>query len=335
MNRAIRILAVALALASATAVYSQAAWRPVRPITIIVPWGAGGSTDQVTRLAAADLEPVLGQRIIIVNQPGASGSVGTRNVMEAPRDGYTWSAGSATGLATYRVQGMLETDIRKDWHIFLSVANVPVVSVNPASAFRDFGELLEGFRRRGSQISVATAGLTSSGHIAIEQIRSQTGIEYRHVPYGGGAPAVIATVAGEAEVTSQLATEQADMIRARRLRPLAVLSDQPLMLDGFGEIPPITRWIPDFKPVRMFFGIFIPSGVPAEVIATVGRAWQDAIGRSTRLQEFARVSGAVFSPSWGQEAQDIAFRYYQPVAWLFFDAGQARVSPDTVGIPRP
>ncbi len=331
-------LAFALVLLFATAAqgaFAQATWKPVKPITIIVPWGAGGSTDQVTRVAAAELETALGQKIVIVNQPGASGSVGTKSVLDAKRDGYTWSAGAAADLATYKVQGMLDTDIRKDWEIFLSVANVMVVSVNAETPYKTFSDLLAAFKAKPGKITVATAGQSSAGHIGIELIRKYTGIDYKHVTYDGGNPAVIACVSGETEVTTQLAVEEADMIRAKRIRPLAVLSDKPLNLQGFGEIPPITNWIKDFKTGPNYFGIFIPKGVPQEVIDTVSKAWKDVIFNSAKLKEYALSRGAVFDPSYGQDAQDRAFSYYQPVAWLYYEAGKAKISPDTVGIPKP
>src|SRR4029077_15181916 len=83
-----------------------AQWKPTRPITLIVPWAAGGSTDQVTRVTAAEVEKAIGQKVVIVNQPGASGSIGTKNAMEAAKDGYTWTAGAAKDLGTYQTIGM-------------------------------------------------------------------------------------------------------------------------------------------------------------------------------------------------------------------------------------
>jgi tripartite-type tricarboxylate transporter receptor subunit TctC len=311
-------------------------WKPTKPITIIVPWGAGGSTDQIVRLCAGELEPYLGTKIVVVNQPGASGSVGTKNALEAPKDGYTWTGGAAADLATYKIQGMLDTDIRKDWHIFLAVANVMVVSVNPNTPYKTFGDLLQAFKDKPGQIPVGTAGQSSAGHIAMEAIRKYTGIQYKHVTYDGGNPAVIATVAGEVEVTPQLAVEEADMIRGGKLRPLAVLSDKPLQLQGYPEpIPPITNWIKDFQMGLNYFGIFIPNGVPQEVITTVEMAWKEVIANSQKIKEYAASRGAVFTPYYGQEAQDKAFSYYQTVAWLYYEAGKAKISPDTVGIPRP
>ena len=100
-----------------------------------MPWAAGGSTDQVTRVTAAELEKALNQKVVIVNQPGASGSVGTKNALEAPKDGYTWTAGAAKDLGTYKVLGMLDTSI-KDWNLYLNVANVAVVGVNADTPYK-------------------------------------------------------------------------------------------------------------------------------------------------------------------------------------------------------
>ncbi len=329
------IFAILMLLCIVTGVSAQATWKPTKPINVIVPWGAGGSTDQITRIAAGELEAALGTKLVIVNQPGASGSVGTKSVLDAPRDGYTWASGAAADLATYPVLGFLDTDIRKDWNIYLSVANVMVVSVNANTPYKTFDELLAAFKANPGKITVATAGMSSAGHIGIEMIKKFTGIDYKHVTYDGGNPAVIATISGETQVTTQLAVEQADMIRGKKLRPLAVLSDKPLQLEGYGTIAPITKWLKDFKSGPNYFGIFIPKGVPQEVIDTVNKAWTDVIMKSKKIQDYAVSRGAVFAPSFGQEAQDKAFAYYQPVAWLYYEAGKTKISPDTVGIPKP
>jgi len=311
-------------------------WKPTKPITIIVPWGAGGSTDQITRVCAGELEPYLGTKIVIVNQPGASGSVGTKSVVDAPKDGYTWASGAAVDVAVYKILGMLDTDIRKDWHLFLSIANVMVYGVNPNTPYQTFDDLLKAFKEKPGQIPVGTAGQSSAGHIAMEILRKYTGIQYKHVTYDGGNPAVIATVAGEVEVTPQLASEQAEMIRGGKIRPLAVLSDKPLTFTGYtGSIPPITNWIKDYKPGMNYFGIFIPRGVPQEVITTMEMAWKEVIMNSQKVKDYAAARGAVFAPVYGEEAQKKAFDYYQTVAWLYYEAGKAKISPDTVGIPKP
>ncbi|HVF65752.1 MAG TPA: tripartite tricarboxylate transporter substrate binding protein [Casimicrobiaceae bacterium] len=315
-------------------VSAQATWKPARPITIIVPWAAGGSTDQVTRITAAELEKALGQKVVIVNQPGASGSIGTKSALEAPKDGYTWTAGAAKDLGTYAVLGMLDTKIQ-DWALFLSVANVSTLSVNPQTPYKSVNELLDAMKAKPGQVSVATAGVNSSGHSAMEAIARQAGVKYKHVTYDGGNPAVVATVAGETEATTQLTVEQAEMIRGKRLRPLAVVGDRAVELDGYGTIPPLTASMPQFKEPANYFGIFIPRSVPPEVIATVEKVWADQVMNSAALKKYATEKGAQFAPSYGANAVKAAMPAVQVNAWQAFDGGKAKVSPDTVGIAKP
>lgn len=327
------LLAATLAVSLAGVAQAQN-WKPTRPINLIVPWAAGGSTDQVTRVTAAELEKVLGQTIVVINQPGASGAIGTKSALDAPKDGYTWTAGAAQDLGVYETLGSLKTRIT-DWNLFLNVANIQVLSVNPKTPYNTPKELFDAMKAKPGQISVATAGVTSAGHNAMELIAKVTGVKYRHVTYDGGNPAVVATVSGEADVTTQLAVEQADMIRGKRLRPLATVSDKPLQLDGFGTIPPLSQTLPGFTAPANYFGIFVPKGVPDEVVKTLEKAWAEVISKSEALQKYATSRGALFDPQYGEAAQKAVFPAVQANAWLLFDGGKAKVSPDTVGIPKP
>ena len=334
------VLGLAMALTATALVFASGGgestdgWQPKKPITIIVPWGAGGSTDQVTRVVAGELEGPLGQKVVIVNQPGASGSVGTKGALDAAHDGYTWAAGAAADLGAYKVKGLLDTTW-DDWELFLNVANVSVVAVNADTPYQDFGELLAAFKASPGQIPVATAGQLSAGHNAMEAIVKYTGIEYKHVTYDGGNPAVIATVAGEAQVTTQLAVEEADMLVGKKLRALAVLDDKPLNLKGYGEIPPITNWVSKFKAAPNYFGIWVPKDAPEEVLDKFTEIWDTTIADSQKLRDYAAERGAVFNPSSGKEAKKRVMPYLQIISWNYFDGGTATVSPDEVGIKRP
>lgn len=322
------------ALAACAAPAYAADWKPTHPINLIVPWAAGGATDQVTRITAAEMEKALGQTIVIVNQPGASGSIGTKSALDAARDGYTWTAGAVQDLGSYETQGMLKTRL-EDWNLFLNVANVPVLSVNAKSPYKTVPELIAAMKAQPNKITVATAGITSSGHMAIDLFANAAKVTYRHVAYDGGSPAVISTVSGETDATSQLAAEEADMIKGKRLLPLATIGDQPLVLTGYGTIPPLSQSLPGFTAPASYYGIFIPKGVPADVIATVTKIWQTTIANDAALKKFAQDRGALFTPLYGEAAQKAAFPAVQANAWMLFKSGAAKVSPDTVGIPAP
>lgn len=339
MNPSFKIVSTAVfgaafsALALAPALAQD--WQPDRPINIIVPWSAGGSTDQVTRVVAPLLEEALGTPVVVVNQPGASGSIGTQAALEAPRDGYTWTANAIANNATYAVTGLIENTSIDDYHVYLHVANVPVVSVNADAPYQDFPSLLAAME--SERITVGTAGVNSSGGMALAALKEAAGKDLmaEMVTYDGGNPAVIAAASGEVMVTTQLAVEQTEMIKAGRLRALTVLSDSPLEVDGIDPVPPITDFMPDFPVAADYFGVFIPVGAPDEVYATVDKVWADVVMNSPELKAYATERGAVFAPSYGEDALAAAMPVVISEACARVTRGEAVVDPSEIGVTCP
>lgn len=329
---ALIVAAAALAATAGTA----AEWKPDKPVRIIVPWSAGGSTDSLMRVISGEIEKALGTQVVVVNQTGASGSVGTKGALDAPKDGLTWTSGAVQDLGTYGVLGLIDTRI-EDWNLYLVVRNAPLVSVNVDTPYQTMKQLLDGMRENPGKITVGTSGIPSAAHTAMEAIRQYADIDFRHVTYDGDAPTMVALVSGEIQATAQPAPGQSEMVRGHRVRPLAVVSDIPLSMEGVGEIPPITEAIPAFnKPsVVLLVGIFVPPGAPDEVVQTLNKVWEEKISSSEVLKSYAARNGAIFAPAWGEKAQKLARAAVAEVAWLMFDAGRAKVSPDTLGIPRP
>ena len=335
MNRAplnVLLAGTTLAIAMGAGAAIAQDWQPDRPINIIVPWSAGGSTDQVTRVVAPLLEEALGTPVVVVNQPGASGSIGTGEALAQPRDGYTWTANAIANNATYAISGMLEDTSIDDYRIYLHVANVPVVSVNAGSEYQDFGALLEDMKTE--EIPVGTAGATSSGGMALSAINDavEGGLAARMVTYDGGAPAVLAASSGEVVVTTQLAVEQTEQIRAGLIRPLTVLSDTALQVEGLDPVPPITDFIPDFPVAADYFGVFIPVGAPQEVYDTMDKIWEEKIMNSPELQKYANERGAVFAPSYGDAAYNKAMPVVIGEACALKGRGEAVRDPSEFGI---
>ena len=333
LNVFARLLPVAAGglLLSAAAVHAQE-WSPDKPINIVVPWGAGGATDQVTRVTAPILAEALGTEVVVVNQPGASGAVGTQEVLNTARDGYTLLATGIADAATYSVTGLIEGTTIDDWHLYLSVANVSVISVPASSPYQDFGQLLEAFRADGANITVATAGISSAGGTAIAGLGETGGFQYNLVAYEGGGPAVIATASGESMVTTQLAGEQAELIRGGRLRPLAVLASEPLEMQGIDPIPPVTEWLPDMPISYNYFGVLAPKGVPDEVVATLDAIWGDKVANSESLRNYAGTAGAIFSPAHGAEAREMVSPTVVAQACAAVERGDAVNDPSTIGV---
>ncbi|HEX9899407.1 MAG TPA: tripartite tricarboxylate transporter substrate binding protein [Candidatus Methylomirabilis sp.] len=326
------ILAFIAAMAVSPAVAAD--WKPTKPVRIIVPWGAGGSTDQAIRAIAGDLEAALGQPVVVVNQPGGGGAIGTKSALDAPCDGYTWASGAVKDLGTYIITGTLETKVQ-DWHLYFDIANATLVSVNPNAPIQDFAAFLELMKKDPKKLSVAIAGIPSAGHSAIEAIKRAGGGDYKLVSYDGGNPAVIATVAGETLATPQLLSEQIEMIRAKKLRPLAALTPEDLVIEGYGTVPSVMKWLPKVSAQPIYFGIWAPKCVPKDVVETMNKVWKEKIATSKALKDYAFQRGQIVAPYYGEEAQKRAWPTIVDAAWGLQEGGKAKVSPDKVGMPRP
>ncbi len=307
-------------------------WKPAKPITIIVPWPAGGATDLTVRILAADMEGTLGQRISVVNTPGATGSIGMKNAWDAARDGYTWTANSDTSLVNYPVLDLMKTTHR-DWIQWYALFTPSIIAVHPDFAAKDLPDLVRIMKEKPGQVAVASAGVGSSGHTALEVFKNATGVTVRHVPYAGGNPAVVATVSGESNAVMQLSLEQADMIRAKKLRPLANTSDRALTISGYGEVPPVTKWYPTFPLTGSHFGLMVPKDTPPAVVAAITKAF-DRAARSERLRKFADDKAVFLTNLKEREAMAIADEAASVITWTLFENGAAKISPAQFNIPK-
>ena len=311
---------------------AMADWKPTKPIRIIVPWGAGGSTDQLVRTLAGDLEDALGQKVVVVNQTGGAGAVGTKAAWDAPKDGYTWTAGAAWDLGTYVVTGALDAKIT-DWHLYLATANYMILSVHPDSKFQSVEDIKNAMNASPDTVTVATGGINSSGGMAAELLKAATGGDYKMVTYDGGNPAVKAAVAHETEVTTQLVAEQYEMLRAKKLKPLAAFTPDDVEIPGVGTIPSIKKALPNANTSYVLFGIWAPKGIPQEVVDTMGKVWDTKIKNSERLMKYAESKAQAVKVHWGDAAAESGMAATQVMAWQLYAGGKAKVKPDEVGIP--
>ena len=137
----------------------QAEWQPNRPITLIVPWAAGGATDQTCRVLAGEMEKVLGQKIPVVNQPGGAGSIGMKNAFEAKHDGYTWTGNADGSVITYQVLDLLPNISHRDWIHYYAMLTAPVICVPYDSKIMTVDDLVAEFKARPGEVKVASAGV--------------------------------------------------------------------------------------------------------------------------------------------------------------------------------
>ena len=310
-------------------------WKPEDPVRIIVPWSAGGATDAIMRTLAAEITDDLGTPVVVVNQTGARGTVGTKAVMDAPHDGLTWASGGVQDLGTYKVQGLLDTAI-EDWHIFMIVRNAPVLTVGEETDFKSVGDVVD-YMKGGNELTVGTSGIPSTAYSAMLAFSDHVGGKFKAVGYDGDAPTMVAVVSGEVQATTQSGPGQAPMIKGKRVRPLAVLSDSALEIEGYGKIPPITETYPDFNApgLTIQVAIFLPGDVPEEVVTRIEKLWDETVKNSEVIQKYARENGSIFTPVYGEEAMAMAKAAVSETAWRMYDAGATKMSPEELGIPKP
>jgi tripartite-type tricarboxylate transporter receptor subunit TctC len=328
------ILALAAVALVAVSLDAQAqAWKPTRPITVIVPWPAGGASDTTGRMIAGQMEQILGQRMVIVNTPGGAGAIGTKEVWERPHDGYTLTANATAGFVSYALLGRME-QTHRDWTYFLPMYTPNVIAVKADSPHKTVEDLVAACKARPGAVTVATAGVGSSGYYFMEQFKTVAGITYRHVPYAGGAPAVVAVVGGEAEMVPQLSVEVAELLRSGKLRALAVSSKDPLAIEGYGTIQPLAKSLPKWEDYGSYFGLMAPKDLPKSVLAAFEEAFQKAAALKA-VKDYAVTKGGIPIALSGKQADDLVERLARKEAWIMFEAGQATKNPSDLKIPRP
>lgn len=332
MKRMPKLVALILIAAVLAAPAFAQKWKPTKTITLIIPWGAGGASDLTARVVAGEMEKTLGAKIAVINQPGASGSTGTQSAWDMPHDGYTWTGNADASVATYQVDNLTPKISHKGWQGYFAMKNPAVICVTPSSPIRTWDDLVKAFKTR--DVAVASAGVGAGGHIAAETFKKALGVNYKHVPYGGGNPAVIATVSGECEVIMQLSMEEADMIRAKKLIPIAVMSPTPLVIDGFGTIPSANQYVKDMPSVAFNFGLFIPKDIPADAKAAIAAAF-DVAAKSKAVKDLATSKACEAVAIQGAEADKIMDGAASVFGWLKYEAGVSPINPQTLGIPRP
>ncbi|MDR0226016.1 MAG: tripartite tricarboxylate transporter substrate binding protein [Burkholderiaceae bacterium] len=260
------LLAAALVCAAGLplAVRAAEAW-PGRPITLVVPGAAGGSTDIPARLLAQKLAERLGQPVIVDNRPGAGGSIGASQVARAQPDGYTVLVGN-TGSNAINYTAYKKLPYRSEDFIALtdmiSFANVLVVP--QASPVRSLDALLRAARQAPGKLAFSSAGVGQTTHLMGELLRERTGVDVVHVPYRGSAPATAAIVSGETQFMFDNLTASLVHIKAGKLHPIAVTG--ATREHELPEVPTATELgLPDFNKVG-WMGFFLPAQTPPAVV---------------------------------------------------------------------
>lgn len=245
---------------------------PAKPVTLIIPFPPGGSTDIIGRVAAEGLQRELGQPFVIDNRGGAGGAIGAKAIVDAPPDGYT--LGIAT-ISTHVVNPIVRADLRydplRDFTFVSQIAAVPnVVSVHPSVPAKNMAEFIAHARANPGKLNFGTPGIGSLGHLIGETFKYSARVNMAHVPYRGAGPALNDALAGQVQVLFDNLPSSLPHIHAGKLRPLAVASDKRV-----ASLPDVPTFAETGHPLvndPSWFGLIGPAKLAPEVTARLHAA---------------------------------------------------------------
>ena len=257
-------LAAALAICAAgTDAWAQS--YPSKPIRLVVGFAPGGAADTVARALGEPLGRALGQPIVIENRAGAGSSIAAENVAKSPADGYSILIASPASIS---VNPALNANLNyraSDLVPITKVSTSPLlIVVNPATGIASVKDLVAAAKRSPGKLNYATSGIGSAPHFGAALFSQVTGVEMVHVPFKGGSPAVVSLVAGDTQVSFATPPSVLPMVKAGRLRALAVTSPERSSL--MPDVPGMAEsGVPEFS-IAFWYGIFAPAGTPPEIV---------------------------------------------------------------------
>jgi tripartite-type tricarboxylate transporter receptor subunit TctC len=259
-RRMLQLTAVAAALSNIV----HAETYPSRPAHIVLGFPPGGSSDVIGRMLAASLAQRLGQPFVFDNRPGAGSNIGTEWVAKSAADGYTllWST-SANAINATLYQNLNFNFIR-DFTAVAGVFQIPnVMEVNPALPIKSVPEFIAYAKANPGKINFASGGIGSTSHMAGELFKFMTGVDIRHVPYRGSAPALIDLLGGQVQAMFDLMPASIGYIRAGKLRALAVTT--AVASPALPDLPTVAQFVPGYE-VGTWNGVNAPTGTPKDIV---------------------------------------------------------------------
>lgn len=300
----IRTLGLVAALATASAAYAQA--FPTKPVTVIVPFAPGGSSDATARAISGKLTELLGQPVVLDNKPGANGTIGASLVARAPADGYTILVGSVgTYAITPSLLKNLSYDTRKDLEpLTLAVRTPNVIAVSNNLPVNSVRELIDHMKKNPGKVTFASSGVGSTDHLTSVLFWQKTGTEGIHVPYKGGGAAISDLIAGHADVLITNLGVLTAQIKAGKMKALAITSGKRSA--ELPQTPTVAEAGLKELEVYSWQGFAAPKGVSKDVQARLQTAIVGALRDPQVKKNLETVGFEVVGSTSAQFAQELA-----------------------------
>ena len=280
MIRQFCILISCLAMAIGAPGSALAQGWPSKPMRIVIAQAPGSATDVISRVVANPLSESLGQPIVIDARPGAGGALGTEVAARSAPDGYTlFMANNSTHGSNPAVYAKLPYDPVKDFAPISFVASVPyVMVVDPKLPVKTVQEFIALAKSQPGKMNYASAGNGSTHHFCGELFKSMTGIDIQHIPYKGSGPGIAGLLGGEVSMMFSNVADIGSQIRAGKVKPLAVTATRRASL--LPDVPTMAEaGLPDFV-ITSWFGLLVPAGTPAPVVARLNAETVKVLGRA-------------------------------------------------------
>ncbi len=285
------VCAAAAALGLGTQAFGQTAY-PDKPVSLVIPFAAGGPTDAVARMIAVPMGKALGQTVLVENVVGAGGTIGVTKVAKAAPNGYTillHHMGMATAPALYR---KLSFDPLKDFEYIGQVVDVPMTLLArkdfPATTFPELQTYL---KANGNKVSLANAGLGAVSHLCGLLFMSQIGVELTTVPYKGTGPAMNDLLGGQVDLLCDQTTQTVPMIKENRVKVFGVTSSTRLAT--LPNVPTLAEQGLKGFEVKVWHGMYAPKGTPAPVLEKINAALRTAMQDPMVKQRLADLSSDI------------------------------------------
>ncbi|MBR2943077.1 MAG: tripartite tricarboxylate transporter substrate binding protein [Clostridia bacterium] len=332
-----KLLSMMLVLVFAWCASAALADYPERPLTMVIPYGAGGTTDVYGRTLAALLEKELGQPITCVNQSGASGSIGSQFVKDTDSDGYTLLVCAET-MGTYRTMGVSELGYDDFTVISPLVGDPKIIVVGKNSPYNTLEELLAAIKEKPGKLTMSHSGPGGSGHNQ-GLVLGEFGYDVAMISFGSGNEALLGVIGGQVDFTNPNISTLGSYIESGEVKPLAVFSNA--RLEAYPDIPAFTEVVPETeKYLNIPYTVLtfcVNNDTPEDVVAKLKAATANALA-SDEWQEFVTRNAAdkIFDMYKTEEEIRGFYEHWQSVVcWMQYDAGVAPVSPEEFGIARP
>jgi tripartite-type tricarboxylate transporter receptor subunit TctC len=314
-----RILLALFVLAGVANAALAQSW-PSRQLRLVIPFAPGGGADIAGRLIGQDLSEVLKQPVVIENRTGAGGTIAPNNVAKSPPDGYSLVLGHLGGIA---IAPHLYKDLPFDpindlAPVTLVVNGLSVLVVNPDLPVKTVGELVAHAKANPDKLSFGSAGSGTDTHLAGELFKSMTGTSMVHIPYRGGAPALVDLLAGRVQLSFASVATTISSIQSGKLRAIAMTGSKPL--EGLPGVPTIAAsGVPGYE-INNWYGIFAPANTPQDIIARLNT---ETIKILQKPEIRAKLIAAGLEPTWNTPAEFAGYVRAETAKWrkIVVDSG--------------